>query len=167
MKKVMIALLLLGATAMTREATAQISVNINIGSQPAWGPTGYDYAGYYYLPDINCYYDIGRGQFMDPNGSRWVYARSLPGRYRNVNLYNTYKVVINRPSPFRNNRDDINRYARYKGVHSQPVIRDSRDSRYYASKGHPMHQQWEKDHGRVDAGPRGDRGNRGNHYGRR
>ena len=162
MKKIMIALLFLGTVLTVGEAKAQVSININIGNQPAWGPTGYDYVDFYYLPDINCYYDIGRAMFVYPMGSRWVYARSLPSRYRGVNLYNTYKVVINQRSAYRYNKTHIREYARYRGMHNQPMIRDSRDSRYYVSKGHPMHQQWVQgqnrggQRGRVEAGPRND-----------
>lgn len=39
-------------------AQIRISINANIVSQPVWGPTGYDYARYYYLPDIDAYYSI-------------------------------------------------------------------------------------------------------------
>ena len=45
-------LLLAGST------QAQVSVRLNIGTPPQWGPVGYDNARYYYLPDIECYYDI-------------------------------------------------------------------------------------------------------------
>lgn len=143
----MMALLLAGATLTATESKAQVNVHINIGSQPGWGPTGYNHADYYYLPDINCYYDINRRQFIYPNGNRWVYASALPGRYRNVNLYNTYKVVINQASPFRYNEAHMRAYGRYKGVRNQPVIRDSRDERYYASQDHPRHNQWERQRG--------------------
>ena len=42
----------------SQKASAQVKVgvNINIGSQPEWGPRGYDYVEYYYLPDIEMYY---------------------------------------------------------------------------------------------------------------
>lgn len=142
----MIALLLAGMTWGAGEANAQVNVNINIGSQPGWGPTGYNHADFYYLPAVNCYYDIGRAMFIYPNGSRWTYARHLPSRYRNVNLYNTYKVVVNQPRPFRYNHTHMRDYGRYRNVHNQPVIRDSRDSRYYVSKGHPMHGKGHQDH---------------------
>ena len=33
--------------AMVNTSKAQVSVNINIGSQPEWGPSGYNYAEYY------------------------------------------------------------------------------------------------------------------------
>lgn len=162
MKKIMIALFLFAGTIASQEAKAQISVNINIGNQPAWGPTGYDHVDYYYLPDANCYYDVARSQFIYLNGNRWMYGHSLPSRYRGVNLYNTYKVVVNRPNPFRNNQSDIRQYARYKGTRNQPVIRDSRDTRYYANQQHPQHQQWVKDQNKsnVDNRGRGQQNNR-------
>jgi len=130
MKKVMIALFLFAGTAITPAAKAQVNVQVNIGSQPAWGPTGYDHADFYYLPEINCYYDIARAQFIYLQGNNWVYGNSLPGRYHNPNLYNMYKVVVNQPTPYRYNQTHINEYARYKTVHNQQVIRDSHDARY-------------------------------------
>lgn len=37
---------------------AQVSVNVNIGTPPVWGPVGYTNMEYYYLPDIEAYYDV-------------------------------------------------------------------------------------------------------------
>ena len=148
MKKVIIAMFLVAGTAtISQKANAQISVSINIGSQPAWGPTGYDHADFYYLPEANSYYDIGRRQFVYQSGNNWIYGAALPGRYSNLNLFNTYKVVVNRPTPYRNNAADMRSYGRYKSMHNQAIIRDSHDSKYYASYQHPQHQQWQKDHG--------------------
>jgi hypothetical protein len=39
-----------------QHAFAQVSVSVNIGSQPLWGPTGYDQAQYYYLPEYDAYF---------------------------------------------------------------------------------------------------------------
>ena len=33
----------------TNTMQAQVSVNVNIGSPPAWGPVGYSSVDYYYL----------------------------------------------------------------------------------------------------------------------
>ena len=46
---------------------AQVSVNVNIGSPPAWGPAGYSDVRYYYLPDIDTYYDINTSQYIYVN----------------------------------------------------------------------------------------------------
>jgi hypothetical protein len=42
---------------------AQVSVNVNIGSPPSWGPSGYAETEYYYL-DVQAYYDIRASQFI-------------------------------------------------------------------------------------------------------
>jgi hypothetical protein len=43
---------------------AQVSVNLNIGTAPAWGPSGYAAAEYYYLPDVQAYYDVRASLFV-------------------------------------------------------------------------------------------------------
>ena len=74
---------------------AQISVNVNIGSPPAWGPAGYSSVEYYYLPDVQAYHDVRATQFIYFGGGRWIRSRYLPNQYRNYDLYNGYKVVLN------------------------------------------------------------------------
>ena len=140
-----------------QQASAQISVNINIGSQPAWGPTGYDYVQYYYLPDINCYYDVARSQYIYPQGNHWGFASRLPGKYRNYDIYNSYKVVVNRANPYRDNRTDITAYGRYKGQRGQEIIRDSRDKKYFVNRGNKYygHDNQGDDHGRGHGRGRG------------
>lgn len=64
MKKLILTFaLILTCSAYTMQAQ-RVSVNINIGSQPAWGPVGYDYVDYYYMPDIDCYYSVNQGLFF-------------------------------------------------------------------------------------------------------
>ena len=73
---------------------SQVSVNVNIGVPPPWGPVGYANVGFYYLPDIDAYYDIGATQFIYFQGGKWCRSKYLPGPYRNYDLYNGYKVVL-------------------------------------------------------------------------
>jgi hypothetical protein len=56
-----------------QENSTQIKVNINIGSQPVWGPIGYDYARFYYLPDLDMYYDVNRREYLYNENNRWIY----------------------------------------------------------------------------------------------
>ena len=67
---------------------AQVSVNVNIGSPPTWGPVGYNEVDYYYLPDVEAYYDIKASRFIYFGNGQWIRARYLPTRYRNYDLYN-------------------------------------------------------------------------------
>lgn len=116
---------------MVTKANAQLSISINIGTQPSWGPTGYDHVDYYYLPDIDCYYYVPGKVFYYQRGSAWVSSTSLPPQYRNFDLYNSYKVVVNGVNkPYLNDRVYRTKYASYKGHRGQPLIRDSKDSKY-------------------------------------
>ena len=128
-------------TASVFSSNAQVSVNINIGAQPLWGPVGYERVEYYYLPDVEAYYYVPRHQFVYLSGGSWVFSAYLPGRYRNYDLYSGYKVVINEPRPYLHYRTHHAQYARYCGYRDRQVaIRDCRDSRYYVVEGHPYYR---------------------------
>ena len=116
-------------TAVT--ADAQVSVSVNIGMQPDWGPVGYDYVEYYYLPAYEIYYYVPRRQFVYWDGVQWVFVTTLPPKFRTVNLYTTYKVVINEPKPYIHHEQVKVKYVKYKeDVSKQVVIRDSKDPKY-------------------------------------
>lgn len=105
----------------TSSIQAQVSVNVNIGSPPAWGPAGYSAVNYYYLPDVQAYYDIRDSQFIYFGGGKWVRSRYLPTRYRNYDLYNGYKVVLNDyhgRTPYVHFKDHKNKY--FKGYKGKP-----------------------------------------------
>jgi hypothetical protein len=73
MKKLLYTIAFLGAVALVLPSHAQVSIQINIGSQPQWGPSGYDYARYYYMPEYDMYYDVQRGYYV-----YWDYNRMVP-----------------------------------------------------------------------------------------
>ena len=106
----------------------------NLDIQPAWGPAGYDYAEYYYLPDINVYYFVPEHGYYYYINRQWFYSSTLPSLYSSYNFYNAYKIVINVEAPWRNNENDIKKYSSFKGYHNQTLIRDTRDSIYYAGQ---------------------------------
>ena len=140
MKKFLLVFLVAIGSIISRPVTAQVSLNINIGSQPAWGPAGYDYVEYYYLPDIETYYYVPKRQFVYLNNGKWIFATALPTRYRSYNLYSGYKVVINQPRPYLHFTTHKVTYAKYIGNNGrQVIIRNSNDPKYYVVKGHPKH----------------------------
>jgi hypothetical protein len=130
----------LGSATFPKSSEAQVSINVNIGAQPLWGPVGYDHVDYYYLPDIESYYYVPTRQFVYLSNGRWIFGASLPSRFRNYDLYRGYKVVINQPRPYVYFKDHRVKYSKYRGYHGhQQMIRYSNDSRYYVVKGHPKH----------------------------
>jgi len=150
MKKLIFAAAILVSCFTFKNAEAQIhfSVGVNIGSQPEWGPVGYDRVAYYYMPDIDGYYDVNAHEYIYLDGGVWVHRTYLPYRYRNYDLYHGYKVVINDRDPWRRNDVYRARYASYRGRRDQVIIRDSHDNRYRNHwRGHEDNH-WGGDHGR-------------------
>ncbi|WP_316829365.1 hypothetical protein [Pedobacter aquatilis] len=139
-KLVLFAVVLMVSLSGINNANAQVSLNVNIGSQPVWGLAGYNHVDYYYFPDIDAYYYVPSGQYIYSNGGRWTWVNSLPARFGNFDVYRAYKVVINEPKPYLRNSVYVARYSKFKNYYGrQQVIRDSRDSKYYVVKGHPKY----------------------------
>ena len=145
MKKWILTVLAMSMFGMLSQVNAQVSVSVNISSQPLWGPVGYSHVEYYYLPQYEVYYSVPRAQFVYLDGGNWIFASTLPPRFGTVNVYNTYKVVINQPTPYLYYKTHKVKYAKYKGgSYKQVVIRDSKEPKYYVVKGHPNYGQAKK-----------------------
>lgn len=124
---------------MSSVSNAQVSVNFNIGSRPNWGPAGFTEVNYYYLPDIQTYYDLRTSNFIYVNNGRWIRSRNLPIRYRNYDLYNGYKVVLtdyNGNRPYQHFNKHKLKYGRNHGPKTI-VVREVRH------KDHP-HKKYKK-----------------------
>ncbi len=145
---------LLFALALTGIALSSIScmapgtmrreVGVNINNQPIWGPEGYDRADYYYIPDIDSYYSVSEHQYIYRDGSAWRHGVTLPSTYSGYDPYHSYKVVINENTPYQNHDSHQTKYSTFKGKKDQPVIRDSKDPKYFSIKEHPQHDTWVK-----------------------
>jgi hypothetical protein len=132
MKKIILSAAIVLSAAAFNDTSAQVrlNVNINVGSQPDWGPVGYDRADYYYMPDIETYYYVPDRQFIYLSGGRWVFSSNLPRAHRNYNLYNGYKVVVNQPRAYQYHQTHRTQYAKYRGNRGQGYIKNSHDPRY-------------------------------------
>lgn len=112
---------------------AQVSVNLNIG--PAWGPVGYSNVDYYYLPDVEAYYDVPNSMFIYHDGRSWVRRTYLPSRYRNYDLYGGYKVVMrdyHGRTPYYNHREYKIKYAKgYHGPSQRNIGRATREGKQW------------------------------------
>lgn len=113
--KLLVLLILLFLAGTTQ---AQVSLNVNVGSPPLWGPAGYSNVQYYYLPDVEAYYDVPSSMFIYQSEGNWIHRKYLPVRYRNYDLYSGYKVVMtdyHGKQPYYNHKDYKIKYA--KGYH--------------------------------------------------
>lgn len=105
------------------ESKAQVSVNVNLGV-PTWGPR-VTTEEYYYLPDVNSYYDIRERQFIYYSNGGWIRASQLAPRYRSYNLNGGNIVVLH----------DYHGHSPYTYYKSHKVKYGKGNSGKYYSKG--------------------------------
>ena len=109
---------------------AQVSINVNLGG-PSWGPPVESSVDFYYLPEIETYYDIQTTQFIYLSRGTWIRSRNLPRRYRNYDLDRGHKVVLNDyhgSSPYSNYNHDRVKYNR--GDHRAQESNGHRDDNH-------------------------------------
>ncbi|MFI5124564.1 MAG: hypothetical protein ACHQDF_04505 [Chitinophagales bacterium] len=125
MKKIILSAAFFGAMLVFNQAQAQpgISVQIQVGTAPAWIPSGYNNADYYYLPDIQTYYYVPQRQFIYMDGGRWMFAASLPAYYRSYDLYHGYKVAMTEPRPYLHDNIYRERYREGPAYYRRPEYR--------------------------------------------
>ncbi len=153
MKKLFVMMMLASGSLLVASHTqAQVSVNIHIGNQPAWAPAGYDNAQYYYIPDMDVYYDISAHQFVYLSNRRWVRSATLPAAYRKYDLYKVHKVALNEKNAYRYHDRDRKQYANFRGKYDQQPIRDSHDERYASNKNNWKDNRFNEDENRNNKG---------------
>ena len=95
---------------------------------PLWGPVGYTRARYYYLPDVEAYYDIYTSRFIYLHGDNWIFDKELPAQYANYDIDHGYKVVLTGylgTTPYTHFNEDKKQYViGYRGK-PQTTFRDN------------------------------------------
>ena len=72
------ALLSAAALVVPSVARAQANVNINVGT-PAWGPPAPQGTQFYYIPEIDGYYDLNAQQYIVYRNSQWIPVGVIDG----------------------------------------------------------------------------------------
>jgi hypothetical protein len=98
----------------TLQASAQFSVSVNFGSRPQYHNRYESQVSYYYLPEIEAYYDMNSAVFIYNGPRGWVRSAYLPRYCRNYDVNRGYKVALNYNgrNPYVNFNYDRQRYAR-------------------------------------------------------
>jgi hypothetical protein len=119
-RKYLAGLVFLFATIMLSTSTnadaQKVNIQVNI-DLPSWAPY-YDnpqLVRYYYLPDIECYYDVRNREFVYMEDGEWMFGRSLPPVYAWFNLNNCFIVALNSRviEPWRHFHYYVAHYPRY------------------------------------------------------
>lgn len=73
---------------------AQVSVDVHYGP-PVWAPAAPVTTKYYYIPEVESYYDVPAQRYIYLNNGVWVREVALPPKYRGYNLRNAHPVYLN------------------------------------------------------------------------
>jgi hypothetical protein len=82
---------------------------------PQWAPPYYSGARYYYLPDLELYYDLGNREYIFLMNGRWHFSPYLPAIYGNYDLDNSFCIVMNVDvyRPWLHHQYYVSHYPRY------------------------------------------------------
>jgi len=82
---------------------------------PQWAPPYYSGARYYYLPDLELYYDLSTRDYIYLMDGQWNFSPNVPAMYRNYELDNCFCVVmdVNVYKPWLHHQYYISHYPRY------------------------------------------------------
>ena len=128
MKKLILLIVFVASTSVMNYSNAQFGFNVNVRlGLPAWIAGGYAESEYYYMPEIDAYYNVRQQQFIYLNNGAWTFSSRLPGMYAGFDLYNCRKMPVYGERPYMNGDMYRERYAQYRnnyydrGYH-QPIM---------------------------------------------
>jgi hypothetical protein len=96
---IMVVLMIAGILTTTlNSCITSATIAYDTYTPPSWAPPYDDVSAvhYYYFPDYDMYYDVWASQFWYNDNGTWVSSAALPPNYANVNLYDSYIVLINK-----------------------------------------------------------------------
>jgi hypothetical protein len=153
-------LVLLSAIAISglihNTAKAQFSVHVGVNlfphrvlvaprvdvDAPVYTDVNYDdQDDYYYLPDVNAYYNVNEQCYYYFDGNNWIAADYLPGEYREFDWRAARRYEIHASRPYLHNDVYFNRYRGNVDVaYNRDRFKDGFDNRdnHYANRG-PQH----------------------------
>ena len=118
----------------TLQSNAQISVSLNIGSRPTWCDHHEEEFDYYYLPEIEAYYDVRSSVYIYLGPRGWIRSVYLPEYCHNYDVNQGYRVAIdyrgNCPyTYFNNHRERYYRenYRNYREEYYRPNYEHRRE----------------------------------------
>jgi len=84
-------------------------------SNPSWAPPYVSGVRYYYLPDIEAYYDLTTQEFVYLDNGQWSYSQNLPDIYAGFDLNTCFTVAIdfNTYQPWMHQQYYVSHYPRY------------------------------------------------------
>ena len=128
--------ILLGFLLNSFTMQSQVSVNVNFGTPPVWAPADRVEVHYYYLPEIDVYYDVPAQRFIYIRNGSWHRSAALPARYSGYNLRGAnivYLTDYRGNAPYKLHKKHKAKYRKHGNVY---VIKEAKHKDHKKGKGH-------------------------------
>ncbi len=97
---------------------------------PAWAPAYYPGVRYYYIPDIETFYDLSNQDFVYLDDGQWLFSYGLPPTYAGFDLYDAFVVALDVDvfQPWMHYQFYVSNYPRYyyRSIYKENEIRSIR-----------------------------------------
>jgi len=111
---------------------------------PVWAPAYDDvqHVRYYYLPDLEVYYDVWNHEYVYLEDGQWIFSAYLPPMYNNYDTNNAFVVVLDYHvyEPWRQHQIYTSHYPRYYYRNSYrdntAVINNNSENSYQSMRGY-------------------------------
>lgn len=127
--------------------SAQLSVNVNLGKPPVWAPVNAEKVQYYYIPEIETYYDVPAQRYIYQRNGKWFKSAALPAHYRHYNLKNgkiVYLTEYKGNSPYKYYKAHKVKYGKAKGHYKEK----SKEHKNHEFKNNHKGKNHGKNHGK-------------------
>ena len=119
------------ASRYSGEASPQVAAGAGVQVvNPPWAPAYYPGVRYYYLPDVEMYYDLYNRDFVYLDNGQWMFSPVLPPIYSGYDLYNGFVVALNVNvyEPWRHHQFYVSHYPRfyYRSVYPRTTVANIR-----------------------------------------
>ncbi len=117
----------------TANSQGQVSVNVNLGTPPVWAPANRVETQYYYLPDVDAYYDVPAERFIYVNKGSWIRSKVLPTRFKSYNLRGgniIYLTDYRGNAPYVYHKNHIVKYKKAKYKDGYVVVKQKKQKKY-------------------------------------
>lgn len=141
--------LLVIALSFATAANAQILTRKVVTVQaPTWAQSKSVAANYYYLPEIDLYYDVPAQQFIYLNNSNiWVKSKRLPASHRAYDLKNGKIIYLSEykgKKPYLHHKSHKAKYVKVKSDNGNH-LGQKKHGKYKAQKKHKHHKNKKHD----------------------
>lgn len=110
--------------------TNPVEAQVKQYENPPWAPAYYPGVRYYYIPDIETYFDLSNQDFVYLEDGQWLFSYELPSIYSGFDLFTAHIIALDVSvyQPWRHHQFYVSNYPRfyYRSLYKGPEYENIR-----------------------------------------